>query len=123
MKIVPVKIKFKTLYEHRHLFTDDSHYNSLIISNAINMKVNFIDVEDSNKLDHDVKYNKDDVYSNCILDKNGLYELMYYPSCEWDGEIYEERHVINLYSWQDLNNWQDHKSFSNELFNILAIVE
>ena len=106
MKIVPIKISVKLLYEHRHLFTDDVKYNSLIISNAINTNVNLINVECYNKLDHYVKNviyadNKNDYVF--ILDKKGLYELMYYPSCEWGGNIYEERHDIYLYSWQDLN--------------------
>ena len=33
-----VSIPLLLLYEHRHLYTDDSQYNSLIISNLINKK-------------------------------------------------------------------------------------
>ena len=76
MKIVPISIKFKVLYENRHLFTDDSHYNTLVISNAMNTKVNLINDEYYNNLDNDSKYN---VYEynnkqcNCIFNKNGVY--------------------------------------------------
>ena len=63
MKIVPIGIKFELLYENRHLYTDESQYNSLIISNAINTNVNLINVD---------YYNKQ---CNCIFNKNGLYVL------------------------------------------------
>ena len=78
MKIVPIKIKFKTMYENRHLFTDDVKYNSLIISHASNMKINFIDVDYYNTLDNDSKYHIYEYYNkkcNCIFNKNGLYVL------------------------------------------------
>lgn len=45
MKIVPIKIDTKTLYENRHLLSDDIHYNSLVISNLINKKVELFDIK------------------------------------------------------------------------------
>ena len=78
MKIVPVKIKFNTLYENRHLFTDDVTYNSLIISNAINLKVNLLNVEYYNTLDDDSKYHiyeYNNKQCNYIFNKNGFYVI------------------------------------------------
>ena len=87
MKIVPIRIKFKALYENRHLFTDDFKYNSLIVSNAINTNVNIINIECYNTLDIGIKYiiyasNKYDY--NFILDKDGLYILsgIFYRSAD-----------------------------------------
>ena len=45
MKIVPIKIDTKTLYENRHLLSDDIHYNSLVISNLINKNVELFDIK------------------------------------------------------------------------------
>ena len=77
MKIVPIKIEFRVLYENRHLFTDDSHYNSLVISNVINTKVNLINVDYYNMLDNDIKYKIYEYNNKCnyIFNKNGLYML------------------------------------------------
>ena len=107
MKIVPIEINFKSLYENRHLYTDDSHYNSLVISNAINTKVNLINVDYYNTLDDDSKYHIYEYYNkkcNCIFNKNGLYVLgfdeirlcfdivhfswkYYYLSCDIDIDV------------------------------------
>lgn len=43
MYIVSIQIPNKTLYEHRHLLTDDRLYNSLVISNLINKNVELFD--------------------------------------------------------------------------------
>ena len=78
MKIVPVEIEFKTLYENRHLFTEDVHYNSLVISNLINQSINLIDVKVYDNLDikHKRKlYESNALAFNYILVKNGLYIL------------------------------------------------
>lgn len=45
MKIVPFKIDTKTLYDNRHLLTDDIHYNSLVISNLINKNIELFDIK------------------------------------------------------------------------------
>ena len=45
MNIELIEIKIKLLYENRHLFTDDIHYNSLVISNLINKKVELFDIK------------------------------------------------------------------------------
>lgn len=36
MYIVSIQIPNKTIYDNRHLLTDDRLYNSLVISNIIN---------------------------------------------------------------------------------------
>lgn len=55
MKIVPIKIDTKKLYEHRHLYNDDVEYNSLIISNLLNKKINLLDMQSFNTLDNEYK--------------------------------------------------------------------
>lgn len=55
MKIVPIKIDTKKLYEHRHLYTDDVEYNSLIISNLLNKNINLLDMQSFNALDNEYK--------------------------------------------------------------------
>ena len=121
-KIVPIKVDLKILYENRHFFTNDVGYNSLIISNAINTKVNLINVECYNKLDHDFKYNiyavnKDDYIF--ILDKNGLYKLIYYNDFEWGGN-YEE-HYIEHYNWKSFCSLYN-DVYNYTFFKILTIV-
>lgn len=78
-KIVPFKIDVKLLCDNRHLFTDDVHYNSLIISNLINQSINLIDVNVYDNLDikHKIKlYESNTVSLNYILVKDGLYILV-----------------------------------------------
>ena len=115
MKIVPIKIKLNTLYENRHLFTDDSHYNSLVISNAIDTNVNLITVDYYNQLEHDIKYaiyadNKDNHNYIFILDKNGLYRLIYNAGCGWEQW---DRGIDNIYYVQCGNL----KAYSLKFFN------
>ena len=117
MKIVPIQIKFKVLYENRHLFTDDVKYNSLIISNAMNMKVNLITVEYYNTLDDDGKYH---IYEynnkqvNCIFNKNGLYVLGV------DDNICLRFDVV-FFSWEYYHLSFDMVEYL--LFDILTIIE
>ena len=78
MNIEPIKIDIKILYDNRHLYTDDSHYNSLVISNLINQSINLIDVKVYDELDikHKRKLYESNVLSfNYILVKDGLYIL------------------------------------------------
>ena len=77
MKIVSSLLKFKLLYENRHLYTDDVHYNSLVISNIINQNIKLLDIEEYYMLNYDYKlqlYNTTP-YVNYILNKNGLYHI------------------------------------------------
>ena len=55
MNIVPIEIKFKALYEHRHLLTNDVKYNSLIVSNIINQDIMLLDNKLYDKLDDIIK--------------------------------------------------------------------
>ena len=55
MKIVPIELNFQTLYDNCHLYTDDNNYNSLVISNLINKKIELLDVETYKQIDEDYK--------------------------------------------------------------------
>ena len=116
MKIVPIKIKFKTMYENRHLFTDDVKYNSLIISNAINTNVNLIDVEYYNNLDDDSKYHIYEYYNkkcNYIFTKNGLYVIRV--------DDIRLRFDVVFFSWEYYHLSFDMVEYL--MFDILTIVE
>ena len=118
MKIVPIEIKFKALYEHCHLYTDDSHYNSLVISNAINTKVNLINVNYYNTLDNDIKYKiyeYNNKQCNCIFNKNGLYAL----------EFDDIRLCFNIvhFSWKCYYLSYYDIDIDALMFDILTIVE
>ena len=75
MNIVPIKIDVKSLYENRHLFTDDVHYNSLVTSILINEPIKLVSLEYFINLDVSVKEKiiHDTLSFNYILDKDGLY--------------------------------------------------
>ena len=45
MIITKTQIDIKTLYEHRHLLSDDRIYNSLMVSTIINKTVELYDIE------------------------------------------------------------------------------
>ena len=116
MDIVPIKVDIKTLYENRYLYTDDSHYNSLVISNAINTKVNLINVEYYNTLDDDSKHHIYEYYNkkcNYIFTKNGLYVIRV------DG-IRLHFDVV-FFSWEYYHLSFDMVEYL--LFDILTIVE
>ena len=140
MNIVPVKVDVKLLYENRHLFTDDSHYNSLVISNVINTKVILINVDYYNQLEHDIKYviyaeNKDNYNYNYILDKNGVYRLIYNAGCGWeqwdrgiDNIYYVQCGILKAYSlkffnWEELKltNWLDTSLLISRTLCILGV--
>lgn len=81
MKIVPIKIDTKTLYVNRHLYTDDTQYNSLIISNLVNKNVNLLDVQSFYTLDNEYKIQiyKDThrVFFTEIFTKRGICHIFY----------------------------------------------
>ena len=116
MKIVPIEIKFKTLYENRHLYTDDNNYNSLIISNLINKKIKLLDVETYKRIDKDYKikiYNSSGFY-NFLLNNTGMLNICLLETRLENG--------IKLYSWQDIEKHYNN-SIPDEAFDILTIVE
>lgn len=68
MNIIPIKIEFKLLYDNCHLYTDDSHYNSLVVSNLINKKIDLLDF---------VKYNAlDNIKKQYFFDENPRFNYM-----------------------------------------------
>lgn len=97
MKIVPIELNFQTLYENRHLLTDDFQFNSLIVSNIFNTNINLIDIVSFNNLDDNIKmksfkdynYNTRSYYK--ILSQHNIY-VIYEHEPEnygyWDWEEY-----------------------------------
>lgn len=100
MKIVPIEVDSEKIYEHRHLFTDDVKYNSLIISNLFNKQINLFDYDSYKKHKNIVIINTNNRYKY-ILCKNGVYEL------------YNSRHNSNdeyyVYGYYTYLNWQDYQ--------------
>ncbi len=123
MDIVPIKVDIKTLYENRYLYTDDSHYNSLVISNLINQSINLIDMQSYDDLDleHKIKiYESNTLSLNYILDKDGLYILEGY-------NVDSMMHMIPLkdciIAWKDcFRLWKDCDIDEPQYFYILTIV-
>ncbi len=94
MKVQPVKIEFKTLYEHRHLYTDDVQYNSLMVSNLINKKIELLDYANYNALANNIKQQyvfETNPRFNYILSKDGLYRQQ--------GVIFS--YSLKFYHWED----------------------
>ena len=126
MNIVPIKISGKLLYENRHLYTDDSHYNSLIISNLINKKIELLDVETYKHLGEDYKmkiYNLN-IFYNFILNNTGLFSICLFKTVKTDsfGVVERLENDIKFYSWQDLVKKYKNLLF-DVVFDILTIVE
>lgn len=120
MKIVPVLMKIETLYENRHLYTDDVHYNSLIISNLINKKIELLDFVNYNALDgHDqwglfVKYPD---YYNGILFKDGILRISVHVGCLIFNELQYNHSNVPI-TWEQCED-----SDSDDEVGILAIVD
>ena len=115
MNITPVRIKFKTLYENRHLFTEDTQYNSLIISNLINQSIILIDIQAYDYLDIEHKrliYESNTISFNYILVKDGVYIL----------EVYEVGSMIHMIPLTDcFIAWKDCDK-EQQYLDILTIV-
>ena len=97
MKIVPIEIEFKLLYENRHLLTDDVQYDSLLFSFFVNTKiklldiVSFIHLDDTSKMEIFKNYNTSRYYH--IISHHNIYDLYgYEPDCYgcWGWEEYKE---------------------------------
>ena len=115
MNIIPVRIEFKTLYEHRHLFTDDVHYNSLIVSNLINQSINLIDIQIYEDLDIEHKrriYERNTLSFNYILVKDGVYIL----------EVYEVGNMIHMIPLTDCFIAWENCDKEQQYLDILTIV-
>lgn len=102
MKIVPIEVDSEKIYEHRHLFTDDVQYNSLIISNMFNKQINLFDYDSFIK-NKNLVINKS--YDRCkyILSKRGVYELQsngFYICINWQDyqETFGDENNKNWYS-------------------------
>ena len=116
MKVQPVKIEFKTLYENRHLFNDDVQYNSLFISNLINQFINLIDIQIYEDLDIEHKrriYERNTLSFNYILVKDGVYILEVY---------YEVGNMIHMIPLTDCFIAWENCDKEQQYLDILTIV-
>ena len=112
MKIVPLLMKIETLYENRHLYTDDVKYNSLIVSNIFNLNIDLISNEDYDNLEHEHKkqiYDANNSF-NYILSKHGIYIQ---TNIKYD---------LVLYSWQLVDKKYINSIIVIDELNILTIV-
>lgn len=103
MKIVPIEVDSEKIYEHRHLYTDDVKYNSLIISNLFNKQINLFEYDNYIK-NKNLVINK--TYDRCkyILSKHGVYELQsngFYTCINWQD--YQETFIGDKH-----HNWYSH---------------
>ena len=108
--------------EHRHLFTDDVHYNSLIISNLINKKIELLDFGKYNALDgHDQweLFIKHPNHYNGILFKDGILRLSVHIGCLIINELQYE-HSNDVITWEHCEFFEFD---SDAKVGILAIVE
>ena len=68
-------IHIKKLYEHRHLFTDDYQYNSLVLSHSLNEKIELLDIKKYESFNDDMKK---ELYTKIYFaDNNGLNHWYY----------------------------------------------
>ena len=107
MKIVPIEIKFKALYEHRHLLTNDVKYNSLIVSNIINQDIMLLDNKLYDTLDDSIK---EKIYFMYIIHKDGL-------TCYFYNKL-TSTYTEDFNTWEQEMRWEIPES----TFNILTIV-
>ena len=106
MKIVPIEVDSERIYEHRHLFTDDVQYNSLIISNLFNKQIKLFDYDSYKKHKNIVISISNNIYKY-ILSKNGVYELY--------NSRYNSNDEYYLYGNYTHLNWQYYQeTFSDE---------
>lgn len=78
MEVVAINVDIKVLVENRHLYTDDVKYNSLIVSNLCNKKINLLAFDTYALLDDDYKlklFRSNVNFYNYILMKDGLYKI------------------------------------------------
>lgn len=108
MNIIPIEIRGKLLFENRHLYTDDSQYNSLIISNLINKNVILLDVQNYYALDDKIKkyFFDEKPRFNYILSKDGLYQRTKSV----------RSFTLELFNWRFLSFW------TTQTIDILTVV-
>lgn len=105
MEIFSIQLNNEQLWEHRHLFTDDNNYNSLIVSNIIGYDVHLVH-HDANQ----VYYGE--VKKHCI--DNGIFYSVYF--LEKNRIVYYL--LVNDVFIQQILNWN---SLSHNLkYNILV---
>ena len=113
MKIVPILLKFKLLYEHRHLYTDDYQYNSLIISKLVNKQIFLLELCRYDEFDFEYKLQLYHDYDdhNYILVKEGVYKIF-----DKEGnveDVCEFIHWDEFDSFFEIDKEPDHIDFFN----------
>ena len=116
MKIVPIEIKFQTLYENRHLLTDDVEYDSLLVSNFLNTKiklldiVSFINLDDTSKIEIFKNYNTVGYYH--IISHHNIHDL-YGP----------EPNCYGCWGWEEYKEYNDNECYDKlDIIDILVIL-
>ena len=115
MNIVPFKIDVKLLCENRHLFTDDPHNNSLVVSKLINQDIILLDRYTYSILDNDCK-------KKLYIDSNNKYILVKNGLCYQCINTNATSYYLFLYTWE-LYNWEFNRKYSSRQINILTIVK
>ena len=103
MKLVPIQVKLESIYNNRHLFTDDCQNNSLVISDIVNKTVELFEIQEYHNLCTSTKQfrkitnaeRKD--ASACFINMQGLTEFCLYKGC---GGMYS---IVQFnMSWHDI---------------------
>ncbi len=110
MNIIPIEIDIKTLYEHRHLYTDDVEYNSLILSNIFDRSIKLFDIKTYDKLnlDHQIQIVKGTNNKGNILYKDGLYWM----------QVTSNLPIYNKFNWVNYKRYRE----SPVCINIFTVV-
>ena len=115
MNIVPIEVDLKLLYENRHLFTDDVHNNSLVISKLINQDIILLDRYTYSILDNEHK-------KKLYVDSNNKYILVKDGLCYQCVNTNVTSYYLFLYTW-GFYNWEFNGKYSSRKINILKIVK
>lgn len=110
MKIVTIKISVKTLYENRHLLTDDVEYNSLLLSNIFNQSIKLFDKKtyDNLNLDHQIQIIKETNNKSNIIYKDSLYWM----------QVISNLPIYNQFNWVNYKRYRE----SPVCINIFTVV-
>lgn len=104
-----ISISLLLLYEHRHLFTGDSQYNSLLLSSLIQKDIELIDInlyfalELLDKIELHEKYEIASIY---FFNSKGVIKCDYIQNYHKKHEYY----IINVYyAWYEIKIQYDVK--------------
>ena len=107
-----VSIPLLLLYEHRHLFTDDSQYNSLLLSSLIQKDIELIHIklysvlELSDKIELHEKYEISSIY---FFNGKGIIKCNYIQNYHKKHESYTINVFYGWYEWDKIKFQYDDK--------------